>query len=182
MPQSAVGIVVRTKGDPLALAPSVRALLREQDDTVATAGLATIEERIRQSMFLRRTYSGLLATFALLAAAMAMVGLYGIVAYVVGQRTREFGVRLALGAQARDILGLVLRDGFRLAALGIGLGLLGGMLAGGAMRGVLAGVSPLNPLMLFGVSALLALAVLVACLIPARRAAKVDAMEALRCE
>jgi hypothetical protein len=109
VPQSSAGIVVRTKGDPIAIAPTVRALLREQDETVATAGLATMEDRIRQSMFLRRMYSGMIATFALIAVAMAMVGLYGIVAYVVGQRTRELGIRLSLGAQVRDLLCLVLR-------------------------------------------------------------------------
>ncbi len=182
MPQSSVGIVVRTKGEPVALAPSVRGLLREQDELVATAGLATMEERIRQTLFVRRMYSTMLATFALLAAAMAMVGLYGIVAYVVGQRTREFGIRLALGAQMRDLLLLVLREGFQLAAIGIGLGTIGGVLAGAAMPGLLAGVSPLNPPVLAGVSALLGLVVLVACLAPARRAANVDPMEVLRSE
>jgi ABC-type antimicrobial peptide transport system permease subunit len=111
-----------------------------------------------------------------------MVGLYGIVSYVVAQRTREFGVRLALGAQVQDLLRLVLREGSQLAALGLALGLLGGILVGTVMRGLLAGVSPLNPVVLVGVSVLLGVVVFAACLVPARRAAKVDPMVALRTE
>ncbi len=182
MPQTSVSFVVRTKGEPAALAPTVRALLREQDDTVPTAGLATMEERIRQTLFVRRMYSAMIATFALMAAAMAMVGLYGVVAYVVGQRTREFGIRLALGAQIRDLLRLVLAEGFQLAAVGIGIGMVGGILAGAALPGLLAGVSPLNPPVLLGVSALLGFVVLIACLAPARRATRVEPMEVLRSE
>ena len=154
----------------------------EQDDTVPTAGLATMEERIRQTLFVRRMYSAMIATFALMAAAMAMVGLYGIVAYVVGQRTREFGIRLALGAQIRDLLRLVLAEGFQLAAIGIGIGMAGGILAGAALPGLLAGISPLNPPVLLGVSALLGFVVLIACLAPARRATRVEPMEVLRSE
>jgi predicted permease len=182
MPQSGVGIVVRTKGDPAALAPTVRALLHEQDPTLPLAGLATMEERIRQSMFLRRMYSGMTATFALTAVAMAMAGLYGLVAYVVGQRTHEFGIRLALGAQTRDLLRLVVRDGTRLAVVGMAIGLIGGVLAGGGISVLLAGVSPFDPVVLLTASALLAAVVVVACLAPARRAARLNVLDVLRAE
>lgn len=182
MPQSSVGLVVRTRGDPAALGPTVRALLQEQDATLPIAGLTTMEERIRQSLFLRRMYSQMTATFALIALAMAMSGLYGIVGYVVGQRTREFGIRLALGAQVRDLLRLVLLEGVRLAVIGAGFGLIGGVLAGFALSGLLLGVSPLDPPVLLGSTALLGGIVLAACLLPARRATRLNILEVLRAE
>jgi putative ABC transport system permease protein len=180
--QAAVGIVVRTKGDPTALAPTVRALLKDQDATVCPSAMNTMEALIRQSLFLRRMYSAMTTTFALLAAAMAAAGLYGIIAYVVGQRTREFGIRLALGAQARDLRRLVVREGLVLAAIGIGLGLVGGLMAAAAMRALLMGVNPLDPLVVFGITALLTAIVLTACLIPSRRATRLDLVEVLRAE
>lgn len=180
--QANVGVVVRTKGDPIALAPTVRALLRQQDATLSPSAMNTMEALIRQSLFVRRMYSTMTATFALIAAAMAAAGLYGIVAYVVGQRTREFGIRLALGARARDLRRLVLRQGLTLAATGLGLGLAGGVLAAAAMRALLMGVHPYDPLVVFGITALLAVIVLAACLIPARRATRLDLVEVLRAE
>ena len=182
MPQSFVGIVIRTNGDPLRLAPDVRSLLKEQDPTLPLAGLATMEERIGRSLFLRRAYSSMTATFALVALAMAMTGLYGIIAYVAGQRTREFGVRLALGAQARDLRQAVVREGVRLAAVGIGIGIAGGILAGLALRPLLVGVSPLDPVVLLGATALLVAIVLGASLAPAIRAARLNAVDVLRAE
>jgi len=182
MPECGIGIVVRTKGDPAALAPTVRALLQEQDPTLPIAGLTTMEERIKQSLSLRRMYSGMTATFAAMAIALAMAGLYGIVAYVVGQRTREFGIRIALGAQVRDLLSLVLREGIQLAAVGIGIGLVGGILSGFAMSSLLMGISPVDPAVLLGTTALLSAIVIVACVLPAHRATKINPIEALRAE
>jgi ABC-type antimicrobial peptide transport system permease subunit len=127
-------------------------------------------------------YSTMTAIFALIAAAMAAAGLYGIIAYVVGQRTREFGIRLALGAHARDLRRLVVREGLALAAAGIGLGLVGGILASAALRPLLMGVHPLDPPVVFGITALLVAIVLAACLIPARRATRLDLVEVLRAE
>jgi ABC-type antimicrobial peptide transport system permease subunit len=127
-------------------------------------------------------YSTMTAAFALIAAAMAAAGLYGILAYVVGQRMHEFGIRLALGAQARDLRRLVVREGILLAAIGIGLGLVGGVLAAAAMRAILMGVNPLDPLVVFGITGLLTAIVLAACLIPARRATRLDLVEVLRAE
>jgi predicted permease len=180
--QTSVGVVIRTKGDPIALAPTVRALLRQQDATLSPSALTTMETLIRQSLFLRRMYSTMTAAFALIAAAMAAAGLYGILAYVVGQRMHEFGIRLALGAQARDLRRLVVREGILLAAIGIGLGLVGGVLAAAAMRAILMGVNPLDPLVVFGITGLLTAIVLAACLIPARRATRLDLVEVLRAE
>jgi ABC-type antimicrobial peptide transport system permease subunit len=180
--QANVGVVIRAKGDPTALAPTVRALLRQQDPVLSPSAMTTMNELIRQSLFLRRMYSAMTTAFALIAAAMAAAGLYGIIAYVVGQRTREFGIRLALGAHARDLRRLVVREGLVLAAMGIGLGLVGGILAGAALRPLLMGVHPLDPPVVFGITALLVTIVFAACLVPARRATRLDLVEVLRAE
>jgi predicted permease len=182
LPRTSVSFVVRTRGDPAALAPTLRALLRHQDATLPLAGLATLEQRIRESTFLRRLYSGLTAVFAGVAVAIAMTGIYGIVAYVVGQRTREFGIRLALGARTRDLVQLVVQEGVQLGAIGLALGLVGGGLAGLALRGLLAGVQPFDPLVLSGTLAVLAAVVLAACLMPARRTTRLDVVDVLRAE
>jgi putative ABC transport system permease protein len=182
MPQPSAAVVVRTRGEPAALAPTVRALLQQQDPTLPLAGLATMEELIGRSLFLRRLYSGMTTVFALIAVVMAMSGLYGVMAYVVGDRTREFGIRLALGAQARDLLRLVSRDGVRLASIGIGIGVIGGVMAGFAVSGLLVGVSPIDPPVLAGTTALLGFVVAVACLVPARRAARLNLLDVLGAE
>jgi ABC-type antimicrobial peptide transport system permease subunit len=141
-----------------------------------------MEELIGRSLFLRRLYSGMTTVFALIAVVMAMSGLYGVMAYVVGDRTREFGIRLALGAQARDLLRLVSRDGVRLASIGIGIGVIGGVMAGFAVSGLLVGVSPIDPPVLAGTTALLGFVVAVACLVPARRAARLNLLDVLGAE
>lgn len=182
MPQSSVGVVVRTKGDPAALAPTIRALVKEQDATLPVTGLATMEERIRQSLFFRRMYSSLTAIFAGVAVAISTTGLYATIAYVVGQRTREFGIRLALGAQAQDLVRLLLREGLALAAVGTGMGLLGGLLAGVALRALLAGTTPFSPVVLAGVVTLVVAVVVTACLVPARRALRLNPVDVLRAE
>jgi putative ABC transport system permease protein len=180
--QTSVGVVVRTRGDPTELAPTVRALLRQQDPTLSPSAMTTMQSLIRQSLFVRRMYSTMTVAFALIAAAMAAAGLYGIIAYVVGQRTREFGIRLALGAHARDLRHLVVREGLVLAGVGIGLGLAGGVLAGAALKPLLMGVHPLDPIVVLGITALLLAIVLAACLVPARRATRLDIVEVLRAE
>ncbi|ACB75138.1 permease [Opitutus terrae PB90-1] len=182
MPQAAAGVVVRTRGEPEALAPTVRTLLQEQDPSLPLMGISTLEKMIGQSLFLRRMYSGMTVLFALVAVAMAMAGLYGIVAYVVGQRTREFGIRLALGAPLRELLRLVLREGARLAAAGFGFGIPAGILAGFALSRLLYGIRPWDPLTIVAATLLLGLIVGCACLAPARRAARVNVIEVLRNE
>ena len=181
-PQLSVGLVIRTKGDPAALAPVVQSLVHEQDATLSLTGLNTMEERIRQSLFQRRMYSTMTTTFALIAAAMAATGLYGIVAYVGGRRMHEFGIRLALGAQTQDLRRLVLCEALGLARVGIGLGLVGGLLSAGALRTLLMGVNLFDPIVLGGITGLLTAIVLAACLIPARRAMRVEIVDVLRAE
>jgi predicted permease len=182
MPQPSVTLVVRTPGEATAFAPTIRALLKEQDPLLPVAGLSSMEDRLQQSMFLRRMYSGMTAAFAIVAVVMAVAGLYGLIGYVVGQRMREFGIRLALGAQVRDLIYLVLREGLRLAIAGVSLGAAGGVLAGFALSRLLVGVSPLDPLVLSGTIAALGATIVMACLVPAQRAARVSVQDILRTE
>jgi ABC-type antimicrobial peptide transport system permease subunit len=182
MPQSSIGIVVRTRSDPTLLGPTVRMLLKEQDPTLPLAGLATMEERIEQSLAVRRMYSGLTLAFALVAFLLVVAGLYGIVGYVVGQRTREFGIRLALGARAHDLSRLIVREGLALSGVGIVFGLIFGIMAATALRAILVGVSPFDPLIVPGITVLLIAIVIAASYIPSRRARRVDLVEVLRAE
>jgi putative ABC transport system permease protein len=130
----------------------------------------------------RRLNSTLIGSLAALAVLLAAGGLYSLIAYNMAQRTQEIGIRLALGAERRDILRLVLLQGFKLAAFGIALGLAGATAATRALRSLLFGVSPTDPLTFVAIPLLLALVALLACWFPARRATKVDPLVALRSE
>jgi putative ABC transport system permease protein len=136
----------------------------------------------RLSLFPLRAGAWVAGGFALLALALAGLGLYGVMSYATGQRTRELGIRIALGAQGRDVLWLVIRQGMMLALLGLLLGLAGAWALTRLMTSVLYGVSATDVVTFAGVTLLLALIVLLACWIPARRATKVDPMIALRCD
>nr|MDP2528642.1 FtsX-like permease family protein [Candidatus Palauibacterales bacterium] len=129
-----------------------------------------------------RLYAILLGTFAGLALLLAAVGMYGVMAYVVTRRTAEFGVRIALGAKAADILGLVLRRGVLLSLLGAALGLAGAVAAGRVLSGLLYGVTPTDPITLVAVPVVLSGVAIAACLVPARRATSTDPMTVLRAE
>jgi ABC-type antimicrobial peptide transport system permease subunit len=124
----------------------------------------------------------LVGAFAVVALALAVLGLYGVVSYAVGQRTREFGLRIALGADRGRIVRLVLGDGVRLASAGVGAGLLGALWITQMLEGLLFGTRPQDPVTFLGVAALLAMVALVACYVPARRASRVHPAETLRAE
>jgi ABC-type antimicrobial peptide transport system permease subunit len=141
-----------------------------------------MEQILSRSLAQRRLNLTLIGSLAVLAVALAAGGLYSLIAYTVAQRTHEIGIRLALGAQRRDILRLVLRQGFTLVALGIALGLAGAIAATRALRSLLFGVSPTDPATFALIPLLLALVALLACWFPARRAMKVDPLVALRCD
>jgi ABC-type antimicrobial peptide transport system permease subunit len=175
-------LVIRTAGDPLNLAAPVRAELRAFDQELIPEQIATMTQILSRSLAQRRLNSTLIGSLAALAVLLAAGGLYSLIAYNVAQRTQEIGIRLALGAEPRDILRLVLLQGFKLAAFGIALGLASAIAATRALRSLLFGVSPTDPLTFVAIPLLLALVALLACWFPARRATKVDPLVALRSE
>ena len=181
-PPLSLYVAVRTSGDPAALASSVRREVAAVDPEQPLANVRTMEERLAESVAQRRFNMTLLGVFACVALVLAGVGVYGVMAYAVARRTHEIGVRVALGAQRSDVVRLVLRQGMWLALAGVGVGVAGAYAATRLMTGLLYGVSPTDPLTFLGVSALLTAAALLACLVPARRATKVDPMVALRYE
>lgn len=171
---------VRSDADPSVLLPAVRAAVRELDPNLALFDVRTVQEHLRISTFLARMAASMLGVFGALGLLLASVGLYGVIAFNAAQRTREIGVRMALGATHAHVVWLVLRDGWVLAGIGIAAGLL---LAFGASRLVasqLTGVSGTDPLSFAGTAVLLAAVAAMACVLPARRAAALSAVTALR--
>lgn len=181
-PQDSAGIVLRTDGNPGSLSDAMRAAVSAVDPAEALYDFKTMQERVDESLTGQRFLVILLSVFAGLALALAALGVYGIISYIVRLRDRELGVRLALGADRRDLFRLILGQGFQLACVGFALGLLVTLLLGKILSSLLYGTSLFNPVTLFAASAVLAATILFACYLPARRAAKVDPMAALRYE
>jgi predicted permease len=177
-----VAVVLRTQGDPTAVMNQVRETVREIDPREVIYNVQTMDEVVATSYAARRLTMILLAAFAVLALALACVGIYGVISYFVGQRTQEIGIRMALGAQRRDILHLVLGEGAKMAMLGAGIGIVASLGLTRLMAKQLFGVSAHDPMTYASVAALLVLVALAACYIPARRAARVDPMTSLRRE
>jgi len=173
-------LVVRGTGDLSALRSGVRGAVAAVDPTVPVNAVRPLEDLVSNSAARARFTMLLLATFAAVALTLGAVGIYGVVAYAVVRRTREIGVRMALGARATDVLGMVLREGGTLAAAGVTLGIIGAFGASRVLAGFLFGVTPNDPAVFIAVPTLLGLVAIGACLIPARRAARVDPMVALR--
>ncbi len=175
-------VVVRTQGDPAALASAIRTAVAAVAGTQPIVKLATMDQVVSRSTTQRRLALTLFGAFAIAALLLAVAGIYGVLAGSVSERTREIGVRSALGATPGDIVGLVVGQGGRLAAIGIALGLGGSLALTRYLRSLLFGVAPTDPLTLGGVVVLLGVVTLAACLIPAVRAARVDPSRALRSE
>jgi predicted permease len=175
-------VILRTKVDPASLTDDVRNALRAVDPDLPLAKITTLKTIVDDSMTLPRFAMLVLGSFAGLALLLASVGMYGVISYFVGQRTREIGLRVALGAQRRDVFGMVLSQGARLAAIGIVLGLLAALAATRMMASFLYGVQPIDPLTFAALPFLLLSIALLACYVPARRAMRVDPMVALRHE
>ena len=174
-------IVVRTESDPTAAFGAIRGVLREIDPTVPPR-LNTFAEIFSESVNTRRFNLVLVGVFALTALLLAMAGVFGVLAYSVAQRTREIGVRIALGATPASILKMVLAQGLITIGIGTALGLAGSLLLTRTMRSLLFGVSPNDPLTVAVVALLLIVIAALASYIPARRATRVDPMVALRHE
>jgi predicted lysophospholipase L1 biosynthesis ABC-type transport system permease subunit len=175
-------LVVRTGIEPNALASTVRKELRNVDVDVATAGVRPMREFLATAVAARRFNLELIGVFAVTALLLAAAGLYAVIAYLVSQRTREIGIRLALGATPRHILRLLMGQGMKLTLIGVVLGFAGAIAVTRLMRSLLFAVAPTD-IMTFTISAVILIVVaLMACFIPARRATKVDPLIALRYE
>lgn len=175
-------VVAQTEGDPLAYVSAARNELKALDPLLPAAKVRTMKQVVSSASSARRFNTALLTFFAVAALLLTMLGIYGVEAFLVGIRSREIGVRLALGAQPRDVFRLVLRQGMKPVAIGCVAGLAGSLAASRLVASQLYGVSPTDSLTLGGVMILLLGAALLACWLPARRASRVDPMEALRTE
>ncbi len=181
-PDSSFNVVVRSQANPAALVAAVRKLVFQIDSNLAVANAATLEEIVLRSVSGERFRTVLLGAFAAIALILTAVGLYGVVAYSVSQRTQEIGIRMALGAQPRDISDMVLRQGFRLVAIGTAIGILAALILARFVASLLFEVRPYDPLTFVAITILLAGVTLAAGYLPARRATRVDPLVALRYE
>jgi putative ABC transport system permease protein len=174
--------LARTDGAPSPLVPSIRTVVREQAPALVLDSVMTMEERVMQSLSRPRAYALVVGVMAAFALAIACVGLFGVLSYSVAQRTREIGVRTALGARTADIVSLVVRSGLTIVAAGVIGGLAAGALLVQSLSKILYGVRPFDPLTFAVVPVFLVLAAAAACAAPARRAARIDPLRALRTE
>jgi putative ABC transport system permease protein len=179
---SYMNLVVRTRGETAAVIDAARQEIWAVDRGIPVPGVATLDEVIARHTAQRRFVLSLLSTFATVALLLAMVGIYGLLAYHVAQRANEIGVRVALGAQRSDVFRLIVREGMSLTLVGAALGLLGALGLTRYLSSMLFGVEPTDPLTLLGVAGLTAAVAFVACSLPARRATRVDAPVVLSTE
>jgi len=175
-------LVLRTVEEPQALAPAIRAATWKLDKDLPIAAMTTMREIVSASVAPRRFQLVLVVLFAALSLALALVGIYGVTSYAVARQTQEIGLRMALGAQKGDVMRSVLAQGLRPVLAGLAVGLIGARLGAALVRSLLFGVGPLDPVALGSVACLLLMAAALACYLPARRAARLDPVIALRCE
>jgi putative ABC transport system permease protein len=175
-------LLVRSTKDPLSLIGAVRRQIHSVDPDLPFAKVATMESRVYDSLKPQRFNTFLMGLFAALALLLAVVGLYGVLSYMVVQRRHEIGIRMALGAQTRDVIGLVVRQGMTSTMIGMAIGLIAAPGLTRLIKDLLVGVSATDPVTFFVIALLFAMAALLACYLPARRATKVDPMVALRSE
>ncbi|MDQ3173642.1 MAG: ABC transporter permease, partial [Acidobacteriota bacterium] len=179
---NSASLVVRTTGDSQAALAAVRNAVRALDLNLPLYDVKTLTEHMRLALFPGRVAATVLGAFGLVALILSASGIYGVTSYAVAQRTREIGIRMALGARLRDVLMLVVGNGVKLMAIGVGIGLAGAFLLTRALTSLLNGISPTDPVTFIFVSVLLVTVALLATYIPARRATKVDPLIALRYE
>jgi putative ABC transport system permease protein len=181
-PTSTMTLVMRASGDATTMTASVREAVRALDADLPLFNVRTLEQLHNDALAPQRFNLWLLGAFACIALALAALGIYGVLAYSVSQRTHEIGLRLALGAQARDVLRLILRQALALTLIGLAIGGLGALALLRLMQKLLFEVSPTDPLTFVAITLLLLVVSLLACWIPARRATRVDPLVALRVE
>ncbi len=179
-PHPRLVLALRSKADPAGMVAALRRTVSSLDPNLPVYDIKTLDERLRAQEAPSRAVATLLGVYAGLALLLAMLGLYGVVAYSVSQRTNEIGIRIAIGARGPDILKLVIGEGMKLILTGAVMGLTGAFAVTRLLSGLLFGVSATDPRIFTVFSILLALAALIACWVPARRAARVDPMVALR--
>ena len=181
-PANNLCMAVRTEGEPISLTASIRSELQKLDPSLPVYSFTTMAQQVARQTMQSRFSAWLLGIFGALALALSAVGIYSVMAYAVEQRTQEVGIRMALGARAGDVLKLVIRQGMRLALLGVALGTGAALVLTQLMKGLLFGVAAADPATYAGIAFLLMAVALLACWIPARRATKVDPLVALRCD
>jgi ABC-type antimicrobial peptide transport system permease subunit len=173
---------VRSRGSAPGIFDAIRHTVQQMNSAQVVYGVQTMEEIISGSIAGQRFSMILLAAFAVLALLLSSIGIYGVISYLVGQQTREIGLRMALGAQRRDILHLILGAGAKSALLGVAIGIAAALALTRLMTGMLYGVTATDPLTFSAVALLFVCVALAACYIPARRAMRIDPMAALRYE
>ena len=181
-PSRALTVAFRGRTDPAAMLSAIKSELRILDPDLPMYYVRTMEQRVNESLARQRFSMMLLGVFASVALVLATIGIYGVMAYLVNQGTRELGIRIALGASPGNILRLVVRQGMVLAFSGVAIGLVAAFLLVRLMRSMLFGVEVTDPITFTGISLLLAIIALLACYIPAQRAARIDPMISLRCD
>jgi len=173
-------LVVRTESDPKAMIETIRREVQAVDPKLPLYDLKTMSEHMSLALFPARIAASVLGGFGLLALILAAIGIYGVTSYMVAQRTREIGIRIALGAEPVGVAKLVLSSGLKLVVIGLGIGLAGAFLLTRFMSSILFAVSPTDPLTFGGIVAILLGVALLACFIPAIRATRVDPVVALK--
>jgi ABC-type antimicrobial peptide transport system permease subunit len=173
-------LTMRTSANPDRVREIVSAAIRDIDPAIAVGTVSTISNLVDEALAPSRLAMALLGVFAAIALALAVIGVYGVVGYAVAARTKEFGIRIALGAAPRSVTSLVVNEGTRLALLGLLIGVVGAVALTRFMAGMLYGVRPIDPLTFASVAVLLLAATVVACAIPARRASAADPALTLR--
>ena len=180
--RTAMSIAIRTTGDPQAVAPALRSAAAAFDETLPVSAVRTMTKHLGIALLPARLAGAALGVFGLLGLLLASVGMYGVMAYTVSQRRREIGIRMAIGAATRDVVGLIMRQGMTLVVIGAAIGIGGALAASRLLRGVLYGASVVDPATFIGVPLLLTGVAALASWLPARRASGVDPLEALRRE
>jgi putative ABC transport system permease protein len=178
----AATLQVRSTGDPQTVIDSVRRKVQALNTNLPLTNVTTMSSQLDQALWAPRMGAALLGLFGILAVLLAAIGIYGVMAYSVTQRTQEIGIRLALGASRREVIRMILRQGMVWAASGIGIGLLASAALSRLVSGLLFSVSATDPVIFTIVSGILLVVAIAACYLPARRAIRVDPLQALRTE